>query len=234
MPSVSEILSIQVGPVRPVPALKEKVYKALKRALMELDIYGSTETLKLDERALAESLGVSRTPVREALLRLEQEGLVRIVPRRGAFVVKKTKAEILDMIHVWAAIEGMAARLATVQASERQISRLRQLFTSFDDSNQINADIDEYSETNIAFHQAIVELGHNDLIRNIAEGLFIHMRAIRIHTIRQGDRATRSIIDHIRIIESIEQRDAGTAERLVREHALNLAKHVDKDVDYLN
>jgi len=233
MRAISEVPSIQIGPVRPVPALKEKVHKALKRALMELDIYG-TDSLKLDERTLADSLGVSRTPVREALLRLEQDGLVRMVPRRGAFVVRKTKAEILDMIHVWAAIESMAARLAVVQASEREINRLRQLFTSFDHTNQANADIDEYSETNIEFHQAIVDLGHNDLIRNIAEGLFIHMRAIRMHTIRQGDRATRSIIDHIRIIESIEKRDAEAAERLVREHALNLAKHVDLDVDFLN
>ncbi|MCH8113742.1 MAG: FCD domain-containing protein, partial [Proteobacteria bacterium] len=64
--------------------------------------------------------------------------------------------------------------------------------------------------------------------------LFIHMRSIRARTISENDRAKRSIIDHIHIIEALEARDAGLAERLVREHTLNLAAHVDANVDYLD
>ena len=133
--------------------LKDKVYNALKDAITEMDIYGETESPRLDERSLAEKLGVSRTPVREALSRLEQEGLVETVARRGAFVVRKSKAEILEMIHVWAALEGMAARLATQKATDGEIRQLHEFVDSYSDSSEARADIDEYSETNIRFHQ---------------------------------------------------------------------------------
>jgi hypothetical protein len=82
------------------------------------------DELRLDERQLARSLGVSRTPIREAMTLLEQEGFLRTVPRRGIFIVRKTKRQIIEMIEMWAAIESMAARLATVNASDEEIAAL--------------------------------------------------------------------------------------------------------------
>ena len=233
MALLSDFAPLQVQPISCAPVLKESVHGALKRAIMDMDIYGSSEPLKLDERRLAENLGVSRTPVREALLRLEQEGLVSMVPRRGAFVVKKTKAEILDVIYVWAGIEGMAARLATIRASDDEIASLRNLVESVSDSSQVRGSIDEYSEANIRFHQAIVSLSKCSLLSETAEGLFVHMRAIRARTIKDRGRARSSMSDHTRIIEAIESRNAGKAEQLVRDHALRLAEHVEANVDYL-
>ena len=233
MELLSDFAPLQVQPISCAPALKESVHGALKRAIMDMDIYGSSEPLKLDERRLAENLGVSRTPVREALLRLEQEGLVSMVPRRGAFVVKKTKAEILDVIYVWAGIEGMAARLATIRAADDEIASLRDLVESVSDSSQVRGSIDEYSEANIRFHQAIVSLSKCSLLNETAEGLFVHMRAIRARTIKDRGRARSSMSDHTRIIEAIESRNAGKAEQLVRDHALRLAEHVEANVDYL-
>jgi DNA-binding GntR family transcriptional regulator len=233
MALLSDFAPLQVQPVSCAPVLKESVHGALKRAIMDMDIYGSSEPLKLDERRLAENLGVSRTPVREALLRLEQEGLVSMVPRRGAFVVKKTKAEILDVIYVWAGIEGMAARLATIRAADDEIASLRDLVESVSDSSQVRGSIDEYSEANIRFHQAIVSLSKCSLLSETAEGLFVHMRAIRARTIKDRGRARSSMSDHTRIIEAIESRNAGKAEQLVRDHALRLAEHVEANVDYL-
>jgi DNA-binding GntR family transcriptional regulator len=223
-------------PLRPVDAqfvLKDKVYEALKEAITSMDIYSTPYPPKLDERKLAEELGVSRTPIREAISRLEQEGLVQTIPRRGAFVVRKSKKEILEMICVWAALEGMAARLATKHATEKELASLRKLFTTFDDSDETGAHIDEYSETNIEFHQAIMRLSKCELLIQIAEGLFMHMRSIRSQTIKERNRASQSIIDHMRIIEALENRNTDLAERLVREHALNLAEHVKQYVDYL-
>src|SRR3546814_3715504 len=178
-------------------------------------------------------LGGSRTPSREASNRLEQEGLVRSVPRKGVFVVRKTKAEILEMIVVWAALEGMAARLITLHASDAEIATLRAMSATFE-SDQISARIAEYSETNIRFHQAIIGLSRCDLLAQIAENLLIHMRAIRVKTISENNRANRSIIDHMNIIHALERRDTELAERLVRQHALDLAAHVAKHVDYLD
>ena len=83
---------------------------------------------------LSETLGVSRTPVREAMTLLEQEGFLRMVPRRGIYIVRKSKREIVEMIHMWAALESMAARLATIHATDAEIAKLRHMFDDFRDS----------------------------------------------------------------------------------------------------
>ena len=138
------------------------------------------------------------------------------------------------MVLVWAALEGMAARLATQRASDDEIGKLRQLFATFDDTRQPQAHIDEYSQKNIDFHQALLRLGGCQLIDTITANLFIHMRAIRARTISDSDRARRSIIDHMHIIEALESRDPDRTERLVREHTLKLAEHIEQHVDYLD
>ncbi len=134
---------------------------------------------------------------------------------------------------VWAALESMAARLITECASDAEIASLRRLFTTFE-GEEVGAHIDEYSERNIDFHSRLLQLSKCGLLNEMANNLFIHMRSIRARTISEDDRAKRSIIDHIHIIEALEARDAGLAERLVREHTLNLAAHVDANVDYLD
>jgi DNA-binding GntR family transcriptional regulator len=198
-----------------------------------MNIYAEDARLRLDERQLSEQLEISRTPIREALARLEQEGLVKIVPRKGVYIVRKTKHEILEMITAWAALESMAARLITLHASDQEIADLRRLFATFQ-GDEAGAHIDEYSETNIRFHQSILEMSRCALLKELADQLFIHMRSIRARTISEDDRATRSIIDHMHIIEALESRDTELAERLVREHTLNLAGHVERNVDYLD
>jgi len=225
--------NLDVAPIEANFSLKDRIYRTLKQAITSMNIYADDAELRLDERELSVKLAISRTPVREALARLEQEGLVRIVPRRGVFIVRKTKAEIMEMITVWAALEGMAARLVTLRASDAEIASLRRLFSSFE-GDVANARIDEYSQRNIDFHSRILRLSKCTLLEEMANSLFIHLRSIRARTISEDNRAKRSIIDHMHIIEAIEDRDADLAERLVREHTLNLAAHVAANVDYLD
>lgn len=224
---------IKLQPLNVPTVLKDRVYEALKTAISAMDIYADEDSPKLDERRLAEELGVSRTPIREALSRLEQEGLVQNIPRRGAFVVRKTKKEILEMICVWGALESLAARLATVHASDEEIAGLRNMFATFKDSRGASAHIDEYSEKNIMFHQAIIRLSKCDLLVDIAEGLFVHINSIRSRTIRERHRVTDSIIDHMHIIEALEKRDGDLSERYVREHTNDLKEHIKQYVDWL-
>jgi DNA-binding GntR family transcriptional regulator len=208
-------------------------YAALKAAITEIDIYDRPDEVRLDERRLSQDLAVSRTPVREAMAQLEQEGLVRTVPRRGVFVVRKGKAEIVQMITAWAALESMAARLACAVAADTEIARLRGLMDDFEREPPA-ARLSAYSAANIAFHQTIVRLGRNDVIAGLTANLLVHVRAIRKVTIRQADRASRSIADHRAIIEALQARDAERAERLVREHTLGLARHVERHGDFLD
>jgi DNA-binding GntR family transcriptional regulator len=233
MAGLMTIQDIKLQPLNVNTVLKDRVYEALKTAISSMDIYADETPPKLDERRLAEELGVSRTPIREALSRLEQEGLVQNIPRRGSFVVRKTKKEILEMICVWSALEGLAARMATVKASDEELVGLRAMFATFKDSDGASAHIDEYSEKNILFHQAIIRLSKCDLLINIAEGLFLHIQSIRARTIKERQRVTHSIIDHMHIIEALEKRDGDLSERYVREHTNDLKEHVNDYVDWL-
>ena len=226
-------LDLALKPVAEEFVLKDRIYQELKRAILAVDIYASDDEHRLDERRLAEDLGVSRTPVREALVRLENEGFVRNVPRRGAFVARKTKAEIIEMILVWAALESMAARLVTERASDEEIATLRSLFATFE-GEQAGVKIDEYSETNIEFHQALLRMSRCALLNEMTDNLFAHMRGIRRRTISEADRASRSIIDHMHIIEALESRDTALAEQLAKQHTLDLAVHVEENVDWLD
>ena len=219
-------------PLKPL-SLKDQAYARIKEAIANTDIYSDRQPLRLDERELMKALGVSRTPVREALSILEQEGFVRTVPRRGIFIVRKSKREMIEMIQMWAALESMAARLATLTASDAEIGRLRHLFDEFQSSPPAEH-LDEYSDANIAFHQAIIRLGGSELIEDATHNLFLHVRAIRRATISQNNRAARSIIEHLKIIEALERRDTELAERLTRQHTLDLAAHVDRYCDFLD
>lgn len=215
----------------------KEAYLALKRAICAMDIYDVPHEIRLDERRLSEGLGVSRTPIREAMTLLEQEGFVRTRPRRGIFVVRKSKREIVEMITVMAALEGMAARLAAERATNAEIAELRRLMQPFPDkgsSDRGSERLDDYSDANIAFHQGIIRMSGCALLAEMTENLFIHMRAIRKITIHQENRAVRSIVDHLRIIAALEVRDADAAERLAREHTLGLAAHVEAHGDFLD
>ena len=223
---------IRLKPVDANVGLKDKVYEALRSAIILVDIYSDDADAKLDERRMAEELGVSRTPIREALSRLEQEGLVRTEPRRGTFVVRKSRQEILEMICVWGALESLAARLGCANASDEQIAGLRKVFVHLGSPERAMAAIDEYSDENIHFHQMMIRLGKCELLSEIADRLFIHMHAIRARSLRGQGRVAESVVDHLNIIEAMEQRDAVLAEKLVREHTDHLAQHVKEFVNW--
>jgi DNA-binding GntR family transcriptional regulator len=223
----------RVAPIATPASFKNRAYAALKDVIVSLDVYRNRSDIRLDERRLAQDFGISRTPVREAMAQLEREGFVRSVPRRGIYVVRKTRKDVIEMITAWAALEGMAARLITENAGDEEIASLRKMFTTFEDG-QVRAHLDEYSEVNIEFHQTIIRMSGNRVLIDLAENLFTHMRMIRRKTIGERDRVDRSIRDHMHIIEALESRDTARAEALVRDHALGLAEHVAKYADYLD
>jgi len=226
-------VSPRLEPIGSPESFKSRAYAALKDAIAAMDVYKSRADIRLDERRLASDFGVSRTPVREAMAQLEREGFVRAVPRRGIYVVRKTKREVIEMITAWAALESMAARLITENAADNEIASLRKMFARFENGT-LHARLDEYSDVNIEFHQAIIRMSGNGVLISLAENLFTHMRMIRRKTIGEQDRADRSIRDHLTIIEALEARDTKRAEDLVRGHALGLAEHVAKYADYLD
>jgi len=224
---------VVLAPLEDTSTFADRAYTALKGTIVSLNVYEQPGEVRLDERQLASDLGISRTPVREAMAQLEREGFVRSVPRRGIYVVRKSKQEVIEMITAWAALESMAARLITINATTDEIATLRKMFATFE-NGEARAHLDEYSEVNIEFHQSIIRMSKNRVLIDLAENLFTHMRMIRRKTIGEQDRVDRSIRDHMNIIEALEARATERAEDLVRDHALGLADHVAKYADYLD
>ncbi len=217
--------SLNLRPVNGSFSLGDHIYGVLREAILGMNVYDPATDLRLDERALAEELAISRTPVREALVRLEQDGFVEVRARRGVYVLRKSLPEIMEMITVWAALESMAARLATERATDGELASLRTLAARYGPADA-QARIEEYSEANIAFHQHILGLSRCTMLKSIADGLFLHMRAVRRKAMAEKDRSARSVADHGGIIEALEARDADRAAREVREHTMRLHDHV--------
>ena len=202
--------------------------------ITDADIYAHPEEIRLDESQLSQALGVSRTPIREAMTLLEQEGFLRTEPRRGIFIVRKTKKQIIEMIEMWAALESMAARLATVNAIGRghrgpahDVRRVPHL-----DAGR--------AHRRILGREHRVPPGDHPPVRLAPHGQDdrqpVHPRArdpqdddLAEATARRARSSTTCSI-----IEALEKRDTELAERLVRQHSLDLAAHVEKYCDFLD
>lgn len=217
--------SMDLQPLDISLSLKDRVYDRLRETIIEMNIYEANADLRLDERSMAEQLRVSRTPLREALTRLERDGLIEIRPRKGVFIVRKTLSEILDMIVAWAALESMAARLAAQKATDGEIQALRDHAQRHSESSA-QADLSEYSDANIRFHQMILDMSGCALLAEMADGLFVHMHAVRRRAMKEDDRASRSVVDHNGIIGALEARDSELAAERVRIHTMRLHEHV--------
>lgn len=217
--------AVRLKPVDMNFTLKDHIFEVLRDAILKTNIYDENADLRLDERKMAEQLGISRTPIREALARLEQQGLVQIQPRKGVYIWRKTRDEVMEMVIVWAALESMAARLVTQVATDAEINSLRKLAERHAKINS-DEDIEGYSEANIRFHQRILELSKCTALKATADELFMHMHAVRRRAIGEADRAKRSVADHMAIIDALEARDAELAETLVRDHSMRLREHI--------
>ena len=226
------MVSLAIQKIDDSTVLKDRVYESLKEAITSMDVYRPDVNLRLDERTLADQIGVSRTPIRESLIRLEKEGFVKTIPHKGAFIVRKSMNEVINMVYVWAALESMAARLLTQRATDVEISQLRKLFATFE-KDRMQAHINDYSETNIKFHRMIIEMSKCEPLITTSENLFLHLKSIRLRSISDLERAKHSVIDHIHIIEALEARDTDNAELLVKNHTLRLVKHIETHASYL-
>src|ERR1700750_318986 len=154
---------VVLAPLEDTSTFADRAYAALKDTIVSLNVYEQRGEVRLDERQLASDLGISRTPVREAMAQLEREGFVRSVPRRGIYVVRKTKQDVIELITAWAALESMAARLITTNATNDEVANLRKMFVSFE-NGEARAHLDEYSDVNIEFHQTIIRLSRHRVL----------------------------------------------------------------------
>jgi DNA-binding GntR family transcriptional regulator len=222
---------LTVEKIRAPSSLSERAYEAIKESILKIDMTQMKDEDHIDERGLSESLGISRTPLREAINRLVIEGFLKVLPRKGIYVVKKTKKEIIEILLVRAALEGMAARLATKHVTDEEIQKMRELFSPFCESSSGGQFI-KYSDANIVFHELVLRTSQCGKLIELAGNLFDHIRWIRFRTIVFEDRFTKMQKEHLAIIEALEKRDQDLAEKRMRFHIEGLAQYIEEKVNF--
>lgn len=199
-------------PIARAPTVGDEVYRRLRQQLL---LGAWAPGTRLREAELAERFGVSRTPVREAVRRLLQEGLLESRATQGVRVRRPDLRASLDAYDVRETLEGMAARQAAERASERDRVALDSLLARIESSH--DADLAEQVEADLAFHQRVAELSGNEPLIRALEGLAGHVTPLKVHT-RDLNAAARTREQHRAVAAAIRSGDGAAAERAMRAH----------------
>lgn len=215
--------SIQKGSV------PESVFDDVRKLLRER-MKDITEPVRVREGELASFLGVSRTPVREALIRLESTGMVSLQPGKGALLCPVSDKDYLEWLQLREQLEGFATREAALNASQRDVERLRAIFKQFMVKDESSIEQDAYGKANVSFHKEIIRLANNRLLDRVWDAFGHTQTTYRRQTIKRLHRSRDSLREHLAIIDAIEQRDAELAEALAKEHVRALYRAVTQSL----
>ena len=206
--------------------LSEDAYTVVRDILLNGDRYNPGDKVSVEE--LSRELGVSRTPLWAAINRLEAERVVEVVPRQGIYVVDYDPARALEMYVAREALEGMAARLAATNVSDRQLAILQR---SIDDQRDAlsRGDADTYYTRTLEFHEEILRAANNLTLERLLKSIFAQMRAMRIQRNSIPTHLPQSCTDHEKILTAIRKRDPDLAEREARSHIQDLAAAIRQE-----
>lgn len=197
-------------------ALHEQVAARLRTLLVEGSIPPGG---KLNERELCERLRVSRTPLREAIKLLAAEGLVDLVPNRGAVAVKLSEADILHAFEMLAELEGMSGELAAERMTEAELAELRALHYEML-ACHARRDLSGYYRLNALIHTAINNAARNPLLSKTYREINARVQSLRFRTNQDGAKWQRAVHEHAMMLEAFAARDATRLRRLLIEHLL--------------
>jgi len=185
---------------------------------------------KVNETDLCNTMGISKTPLREALRVLSVEGLIRLVPHRGAFVTKPTFEEIAEMFAVMSLLEGFCARTACEKMNKRDFSRLEKLHSRLEENFERQHQ-EAYIRINNQYHALVQEIAGNRTLNQIVDGLRKKILLYRFQSLNLPGRFEASIREHRELLEAFRNRDHRKAESLMRQHLNNQAEALEHLVE---
>ena len=197
--------------------LRDRVFDQLRDSILN-GKYEPGEELK--EIPIGHDLGVSRTPVREALRKLELEGLVTIIPNKGAYVSGISQEDVHDIYVILSYLEGLCAKWACRHATEEDLNTLDEIICLA----RFNAEKNRYeqmSELDSKFHQTLYNACGSKMLRHILRDFHKYVESVRKQTLSRSERALAAIDEHEKILEAIKNRDEATADHLASEHIIN-------------
>ena len=207
--------------------LRDQTYDIIKNMIIMREIEPGK---KINEENIAREIQVSRTPIREALCRLENEGIVKIIPRRGAFVSELTETNVREILLIREVLEGLVVRLAIENMDEKTLEKLRKSLEKVSDLPEKNRDLINYTRSEVDFHSILLSAGNNQMLKNMMEIVNAHLQIIRLRTVVIPERAQRTVKEHQQILKAIEKRDAVSAEQLMREHIRSVREVALKNI----
>lgn len=195
-------------------SLREKTYFSLKKSILD-GVYRPGESLI--EMKLAQELGVSRTPIREAIRQLELEGLVTSIPNKGVIVEGVSLQDIQDIYTIRATIEGLAARWAAKKITDEQLKELKDVLDLMEFFTG-KGNMEKLSELDSLFHDVIFRASSSRPLKSVLTNLHRFVRRARLVSVKASGRAVYSLEEHRRIYKTMENHDSDAAEKAMIDH----------------
>jgi len=219
MPQANKIEGLAFERLRSLPerrSLGQAVYENLKNAIIKGDIRADTRVV---ESRLAEAFGISRTPVREAIHKLEREGLLRQEPKGGFFVAALGRADVEETFGIRSVLESYAARLAAIRHETGELAPLEKKLADYQRALD-RSDLASLPQINTEFHDLLYSLSRSPRLIKMINDLRDQIYRLRLVILKVKSMAELSNRDHGLMLEAIHKRDTDRVERLVREHIL--------------
>ena len=206
-------------------SLRGRVFQTMRDNILN-GVYQENDELR--ENTIAAELGVSRTPVREALRQLELEGLVKMIPNKGAFVTGITANDVKDIYAIRSMLEGMCARWATEYITEEQIEDLEEiiLLSEYHVKKAKGEKSQQVTELDGKFHEILYNASNSRILNHVLSDFHKYVRMARKASVANPERAEKSIEEHKHILEALKNRDAEQAEYWANTHMMNVMKYL--------
>lgn len=206
--------------------LREVVFNTLRKAILKGELKPGE---RLMEIALAERLGVSRTPVREAMRKLELEGLVVMIPRRGAQVANITEKDLNDVLEVRIALENLSIENACARMTEEQLAQLLDAARTFE-KTMADGNLVKLAEADVAFHEVIYQASDNRRLNQVLNNLREQIYRYRVEYLKDEDTRNLLVKEHEELYEAIRARDAALAQEISFRHIENQREAIVRSI----
>lgn len=197
--------------------LREIVFEAIREAIINGDL---KQGERLMETQLAEQMGVSRTPVREAIRKLELEGFVVMIPRKGAYVAGLSLKDIVDVFEIRGALEALAGSLAAERMTDDELEELERLLVRIGECAERN-DVEQFVELDTQFHDILFQASRNARLSQMINNLRDQIQRFRTTSLAYPGRLKYAFDEHKKIVEALSERDSELVAALAKEHIEN-------------
>jgi len=205
--------------------LNQKAYRVLKRAIIRGEL---TPNSKLILSEIAKSLGISNTPVREAINKLASDGLVKIIPNKGIVVKEINIDDFQEILQVRAFLDGLIAKLSAEKITDKEIGSMMEIIVKMEDCVKEDDRL-TYNDLDVKFHDFLLTIAGNNALKEIYNNLIVHGHRFRLRSLKIPDRMGKSLKEHLKIALRVKERNPDEANRASQEHIESILRSIEAD-----